>query len=92
MATTPRQGISVGTSAVRLDADEADTVGGHRLMIVAQAAGTLILGGAGVTSGTGVRCALVAGQSISVECDPGEQLWGVVAASTLLVDVLVQGV
>src|SRR5438309_2144658 len=97
MAVTPRQAVSVTTSATRLDSDEGSSTAGQRTpgdraLLVAQGSGTLVLGGDNtVTANNGCRVPVVAGTTISIDLDQGEQLWGIVASSTLSVDVLMAG-
>lgn len=92
MAVVPRQAVSVGTSAVRLDSAPTDTVAGARVILVAQGTGSLVLGGtAAVTAVNGCRFAVVAGTTISLDLDRGETLFGIVASGTVSVDVLTAG-
>lgn len=92
MAVIPRQAVSVGTSAVRLDSASTDTVAGTRVTVIAQATGTLVLGGDNTVSAVnGCRLPTVAGTVLSVDLDRGEQLWAIVASGTLSVDVLTVG-
>ena len=91
MAVTPRQAVSVGTSATRLDADPTDRKSGVGVLLVPQASGTLILGGPAVTAANGCRVPVTAGQPITVDLDQGESLYGIVASGTLAVDVLLVG-
>lgn len=91
MGVVARQAVSVTTSATRLDADTTDTVSGLRLLLVAQASGTLVLGPSGVTAANGCRVPVVAGTTVSIDLDAGETLYGIVSASTLAVDVLLVG-
>lgn len=97
MAVSARR-VTVGTTASRLDADGSDTISGHSVLIVAQASGTLVLGGSGVTAATGARVPVVAGTQISVDLDQSvnsptstEAIYGIVASGSIDVDVLIQG-
>jgi hypothetical protein len=91
MAVVARQAVSVGTSAVRLDADPTDNASGDRLILIAQGAGTVVLGRSGVAAGTGCRIPVVAGTMIPMDLDQGESLYGIVASGTILFDVLMLG-
>ncbi len=63
------------------------------ILLVPQAAGTLVLGGtSGLTTANGCRIPVAAGQAISVDLDFGEAVYGLAASGTLAVDVLEQGV
>lgn len=87
MATIPAR-KTVTTSATRLDAEGTDSVSGSTVVLFPQAAGTLILGGSGVTAGTGARLAVTAGSTYAFSLDPGDVLYGVLASGSLDVDVL----
>lgn len=92
MAVVPRQAVSVGTSAVRLDSAPTDTLAGVRVIVIAQGTGTLVLGGtAAVTAAAGCRLPVVAGTVLSIDLDRGETLFGIVASGTVSVDVLTAG-
>lgn len=91
MALVARQGVSVTTSATRLDADTTDSVSGSRGLLVAQGSGTLVLGPSTVTAANGCRVPVVAGTTISLDLDAGESIYGIVSAGTLSVDVLLVG-
>lgn len=91
MTLEARQAISVGTTPVRLDADPSANTSGSGMVIVPQASGTLVLGPAGVTADTGCRFPVTAGVAIPIDLDPNEEVFGVVASSTLEVDVLLVG-
>lgn len=88
MAIAARQAVTVGTNATRLDQAASDQFPGASLLLVAQAAGTLILGPVGVTAANGARFPVVTGTVIPVELQDGESLYGVVASGSLVVDVL----
>jgi hypothetical protein len=90
MALVPRR-VTVDTNATRLDADPTDTMAGDRLLAVAQGAGTLALGPAGVTAATGCRVPVAAGTIIAVDLDPGEKLYAIVASGSIDVDILLVG-
>lgn len=93
MALVPRQAVSVGTTATRLDAEPTDGVGRSKrrsVLLVAQASGTLVVGPSGVTAANGCRCPVVVGTTVTLDLEPGEALYGVVASGTLLVDVLLE--
>lgn len=92
MALVPRQGVSVTTAATRLDADPTDAISGDWLQIVAQAAGTLVIGAtSAMTAANGCRYPVLAGTVITIPLDQGEQCWGIVASSSLAVDCLLGG-
>ena len=65
---------------------------GSSVLVVAQAAGTLVLGPSGVTAAAGARVPVVAGTVITVDLDYGEDLYAIVASGSLAVDVLRTGV
>lgn len=90
MALVPAR-KTVTTSATRLDSDPTDTLSGDRVLLVAQGAGTLVIGDASVTAATGCRVPVYAGTQISLELDQAEKLYGIVASGTLDVDVLMVG-
>lgn len=91
MAVVPRR-VSVGTEAVRLDANTSDSISGSAIQLIPQAAGTLILGGDDeLTAASGARLPVVYGEKLSYDLDRGEQVWGIVAAGTLPVDVVLVG-
>lgn len=88
MAITPTQGIVVGSTATRIDANPSDA---DRLLIVAQGSGTLVLGGSNaVTTGNGCRVPVVAGTTLTIDMNQGDELWGISSGSITL-DVLVAG-
>lgn len=95
MAAVARQAVSVTTAATRLDADPVSTwftPNATTALVIAQASGTLVLGGsAQLTAATGCRVPVLAGTTISVPLKANEQLWAIVASSTLSVDVLLTG-
>lgn len=92
MAVVPRQAVSVGTSAVRLDSAPTDTVAGTRVTVIAQGSGTLVLGGTStVTAINGCRLPVVTGTVLSIDLNAGEALYGIVATGTVSVDVLTAG-
>ncbi len=91
MAIVARRAVSVTTSATRIDADATDSVSGLKVTVVAQGAGTLVLGPSGVTAANGARFAVVAGTVLEQPLEAGESLYGIVASGTLEVDVLLSG-
>lgn len=84
--------ISVGTTATALgSAREGDPTGVNILIQNPDASVTVYIGGAGVTTAS-YGFALLAGQVLSLPLHRGEIVYGVVASSTLIVNVLTEGV
>ena len=82
--------ISVGTTATKLTSDY-DGKDGQTINVQNPSASTTVyIGGEGVTT-TDYGYALAGGTSMSVELQDDEKLYGVVASSTLTVNVLRQG-
>lgn len=89
MAVTSAQ-VSVTTTATLLSAVESDDRSGSSLLASNQGAVTVYLGSDSVTTGAGFP--LAAGSSMSVDLQPGESLYGIVASGTCTVAVLRVGV
>jgi len=83
--------VSVGTSATLLSSSYAGKDGQTILVQNPSASVVVYLGGAGVTTSS-YGFALGVSSDISVDLKDGETLYAVVAASTLTVNVLRQGV
>ena len=83
--------VSVGTSATLLSSSYAGKDGQTILVQNPSASVVVYLGGAGVTT-TSYGFALGVSSDLSVDLKDGETLYAVVAASTLTVNVLRQGV
>jgi len=83
--------VSVGTTATRLSSQYAGKDG--QTVFVQNPSGSVVvyLGGAGVTT-TSYGFALAINSDVSINLQTGEELYGVVASSTLTVNVLRQGV
>ena len=82
--------VSVGTTATLLSVTETDYVGGASFAVKVPSGGaTVYVGASGVTTATGFP--LAAGDTLQVDVDKGESLYGVVAAGTQSVSVLRQG-
>lgn len=83
--------VTVGTAATRLDA--ADTAAdyatpGRKVRVQAPAgAQSVFVGGAGVTA-VAYGFELTASQTVEFDLAPGDELWGIVAATTQVVNVL----
>jgi len=83
--------VSVGTSATLLSSSYAGKDGQTILVQNPSASVVVYLGGAGVTTSS-YGFALGVSSDLSVDLKDGETLYAVVAASTLTVNVLRQGV
>ena len=84
--------VSVGTTATTLgSARDGDPTGVNILIQNPDASVTVYIGGAGVTTSS-YGFALLAGQVLSLPLHRGEVVYGVVATSTLTVNVLTEGV
>lgn len=100
MAVSSRR-VTVTSTATRLDAAPTDDQPGHTILAIAQAAGTLCLGGSDVTTSTGARLGVVANTVLPADLlqtvvGPGSataQVEGLYAAASpdLAVDVLILG-
>lgn len=90
---------TVGTSATVLythpttDPSSPGDYGTKRLALVnvSAAPATVALGASGVTAANGARWIVDAGRVLSVELEPGEALYGIVASGSQDIDVLVNG-
>lgn len=83
--------VSVGTTATLLSSTYAGKDGQTILVQNPSASVVVYLGGAGVTT-TSYGYALGVSSDMSIDLKDGETLYAVVAASTLTVNVLRQGV
>lgn len=92
--------VSVGTTATLLAENDAEVTPGssgddwaaRSFALLPQAAtGVVALGPAGVTTATGVRWDVALRPDFSIDLEPGEALYGIVASGTLDVDVLGAG-
>jgi hypothetical protein len=83
--------VSVGTTATLLSSQYAGKDGQSILVQNPSATITVYLGGAGVTT-TSYGFALGINSDMSIDLQTGEELYGVVASSTLTVNILRQGV
>ena len=82
--------VSVTTTATLLSVTESDYVGGAAYAVTVPSGGsTVYLGGSGVTTGQGFP--LTAGNTVSMDLDKGEALYGIVGAGSQTVNVLRQG-
>lgn len=96
MAVTPSR-ATVTTSAVLLASNAATDPGEgdyrNRRFIIKNSTGTasVFLGGSGVTTATGLEWAPDDGPLGDIELEPGESLYGIVAATTQTVHVLRTG-
>ena len=82
--------VSVGTTATLLSTAETDFVGGAAFAVKVPSGGaTVFVGASGVNTSAGFP--LAAGETLLVDLDAGESLYGVVASGTQLVNVLRQG-
>lgn len=82
--------VSVGTTETELTGAQTDTVAGQSLVAINKGAASVFLGGTGVTTTTGFE--LAAGESVNVDVNQGEKLFGIVATGTQTVHVLRIGV
>lgn len=73
------QRITVSTTAVALNSD-ADTIGGTTLLIKNTSANAADIGGSTVAATTGYD--LAAGASVTIECGPGEVIYGIRSAAS----------
>lgn len=90
--TIAAQRIDVDTEATRLSSSDRGSTAGQSVLVrvPSDAATSVVVGGPGVTSSTGV--ALAAGESLEVALDRSEALYGVVATGSVTVQVLEQGI
>lgn len=82
--------VSVGTTETELTGSQTDTIAGQSLVAINKGAASVFLGGTGVTTSTGFE--LAAGESVSLDVNQGEQLFGIVGSGTQDVHVLRIGV
>lgn len=81
--------VAVSTTAVKLSTD-ASAGDGSSVLVQAPAAAILYVGGSGVTSAAGFP--IPAGQSLSVDLPPFDELYGILATGTGTASVLRVGV
>lgn len=89
MATSHAR-VTVGTTPTRLDTAPAagEELGGEHLRVQSPTGAVAVfVGGPGVTT-TSYGHELVAGQQLAVELGPDDELYGVVATGTQVVNVL----
>lgn len=90
MALDPRA-VSVATTATRIDtSSETDMARGSSVAVYNNGAATVYLGDDGVTTANGYP--LAAGSHMSIDLDPSEALYGIVASGTVEVRVLEAGI
>lgn len=82
--------VAVGTTAVELTGVTTDRRADSSIAVQAPAAATMYIGAAGVTASTGWPIA--AGQTLAVDLQSGERLYGVLASGTGTAYVLRTGV
>lgn len=84
--------VSVGTTATQINTAPRDATAGQTLLarIPTDAAVSVFLGGTGVTTSTGVE--VKAGESLTVELNRSEELYGIVSSGTVDVEVLEAGI
>lgn len=82
--------VTVTTAATKINSDATDSSSGQGLLVRNRGAASVFLGGAAVTTAAGFE--LLADESLPVELDPGESLYGVCAAGTVACHVLEVGV
>lgn len=91
MATKSRA-VTVATTATRLDtADKTDSFGGSSIAAYNESGVTVYLGGSDVTTANGVPVP-AATWGPGMDLQPGEALYGIVAAATAAVRVIEQGI
>lgn len=79
--------ISVGTTAELLSTTERDSRSGSALAVQnTDATADLYIGAADVTTATGFK--VPAGTTVTLDVEPGESLYGIVASGTVDVHVL----
>lgn len=93
MAVGDGRAVSVGTSATRLDTadDTGDRQAGESLLVYNNSSVTIYIGGAGVTTSTGMP---VAANSYGpgMDLQTGDALYGIVASGTAEMRVFETGV
>jgi hypothetical protein len=82
--------VAVSTTAAKLTTTPTDSRAGSSIAITAPSAADLYVGGSGVTSSNGFR--VVAGATLTVDLQSGEDLYGVLASGTGTAYVLRSGV
>lgn len=84
--------ITVGTAATLLSTtDRAGTANGQAILVKVPAGGQVVyIGGANVTTTTGYP--LAAGETLSLDIEGDDVVYGIVAATTQAVNVLRTGV
>lgn len=84
--------VSVGTTATLLSATETDDRSGSSIAVKVPsgAAAAVFVGKSDVTTATGFSVAV--GESVALDLQPGEALYGIVASGTVTVHVLRSGV
>lgn len=79
--------VTVGTTAT-LIATNTHSISRAEVRLKNVGSAVVVVGGSDVTATTGFEIAATGGEE-SFNLDAGEQLWGVVAAATQIVEVLV---
>lgn len=82
--------VDVGTTAVKVVAATHGRASGSGALLQNAGSADIDLGGDGVTAGAGFP--LGAGESVSVELEPGESLYAIVASGTESLAILEGGV
>lgn len=85
--------VTVAVTATLLSGADGDAIQGQSVMVTVPAAGqTVFLGGSGVTTATGYPVATGTSLPWPVALSVGEALYGIVAGTTQVVNVLRTGV
>lgn len=91
MATKSRA-VTVATTATRLDTtDETDSVSGSSIAVYNNGSAIVYVGGSDVTTANGAPVA-ASSWGPSLDLDPGEAWYGIVASGTVEVRVLESGI
>lgn len=90
MATPARLTLDTSTPQAAGPSENVGASGGT-VVLFPQASGTIVYGGSTVTTATGARQAVVAGDVITLDIPADDQVYLLCSASTLAVDVLRYG-
>ena len=83
--------VAVATAATKLNTASTDSSAGSALLVRNRdASASVYIGASNVTTATGYE--LLAGESLPVDLDPGEDIYAICAASTVTCHVLEVGI
>lgn len=82
--------VDVATAATKLNTAGSDSVSGSSLLVRNRGAASVFLGASNVTTAAGFE--LLADESLPVDLDAGEDLYGICAVGTVACHVLEVGV